>query len=200
MTVDMHERSARDERDPALREHFSRILAAAQAGGEWAWRELYGATAPLLTRYLRARGVPDADDVVGETFIRVVRHIDRFEGDEARFRTWVFTIGRNLVVDDVRRRARHPSDAAPDDQLAIVGPTGDTEDDAMRALNHAHVAAILDRLSADQRDVLLLRILGGLTIGEIAEVVGKREGAVKMLQARGIAALRKAISTGAVTL
>jgi RNA polymerase sigma factor (sigma-70 family) len=197
----MHDHPAPDEQmDPALRGHFSGILAAAQAGGEWAWRELYDATAPLLTRYLRARGVPDPDDVVGETFIRVVRHIDRFEGDEARFRTWVFTIGRNLVVDDVRRRARRPSDAAPGDQLANVGPAGDTEDDAMRAVGDAHVAAILDGLRGDQRDVLLLRILGGLTIAEIAEVIGKREGAVKMLQARGIAALRKAISTGAVTL
>jgi RNA polymerase sigma factor (sigma-70 family) len=201
MTVDMHDRPAPDERvDPALGDHFSRILAAAQAGGEWAWRELYGATAPLLTRYLRARGVPDADDIVGETFIRVVRNIERFEGDEGRFRTWVFTIGRNLVVDDIRRRARHPADVATNDQLAAAGPTGDTEDDALRGLGSEHVAAILEGLSPDQRDVLLLRILGGLTIAEIAEVVGKREGAVKMLQARGLTAIRREISIGAVTL
>ena len=196
----MQERSAPDGQDPALREHFSRILAAAQAGGEWAWRELYGATAPLLTRYLRARGVPEADDVVGETFIRVVRNIQRFQGDEAAFRTWIFTIGRNLVVDDVRRRARHPFDAVPVEALAVVGPTGDTEDDAMRSLDDTHVAAVLEGLSADQRDVLLLRILGGLMIAEIGQVLGKREGAVKMLQARGLTALRKAISAGAVTL
>jgi RNA polymerase sigma factor (sigma-70 family) len=186
--------------DQPLRNRFPRILAAAQAGGEWAWRELYGATAPSLTRYLRARGVPDADDVVGETFIRVVRNLDRFEGDEARFRTWVFTIGRNLVVDDVRRRARQPVDASPSEQLAAVGPSGDVEDEAMRALSRERVRAILDRLSPDQRDVLLLRILGGLTIVEIAEVLDKREGAVKMLQARGIASLRREMSAGAVTL
>ena len=200
MTVVMHEPSAADTQDPSLREHFPRILAAAQAGGEWAWRELYEATAPLLTRYLRARRVPDADDVVGETFIRVVRNIDRFEGDEGSFRTWVFTIGRNLVVDDVRRRARQPSDAVPEETLALVGPTGNTEADAMRAIGQAHVSEVLERLSTDQRDVLLLRILGGLTIAEIGQVLGKREGAVKMLQARGLAAIRKEVSTGAVTL
>jgi len=199
MPLCMHDPSP-PEQDPALREHFSRILAAAQAGGEWAWRELYGTTAPLLTRYLRARGVPEVDDVVGETFIRVVRNIDRFEGDEAGFRTWIFTIARNLVVDDVRRRARHPSAPATTEALALVGPTGDTEDDAMRSLDDTHVAAVLGGLSADQRDVLLLRILGGLTIAEIGQVLGKREGAVKMLQARGIAGIRKEISAGAVTL
>jgi RNA polymerase sigma-70 factor (ECF subfamily) len=70
----------------------------------------------------------------------------------------------------------------------------------MRDLATAHVEEVLDHLSVDQRDVLLLRILGGLTIGEIALVVGKKEGAVKMLQARGLAAIRKQISAGTVTL
>ena len=196
----MHDPTSNDAASAPLGEHFPKILAAAQAGGEWAWRELYGATAPLLTRYLRARSVPDADDVVGETFLRVVRSIDRFDGDESGFRTWVFTIGRNLVIDDVRRRARRPVDAEPTERLAVIGPTGDTEEDALQGLGLAQVRAVLERLSADQRDVLLLRILGGLTIAEIAQVIGKREGAVKMLQARGIASLRKEISIGAVTL
>jgi RNA polymerase sigma factor (sigma-70 family) len=186
--------------DRSLREQFPRILAAACAGGEWAWRELYDAIAPQLTRYLRARGAPEPDDVVGETFVKVVRYIDGFEGDEAAFRTWVFTIGRNLVVDDLRRRARRPVDAVTDEQLATAAPRGDAEDDAMRDLAVVHVEEILEHLSVDQRDVLLLRILGGLTIHEIAQVVGKKEGAVKMLQARGLAAIRAKISLGSVTL
>jgi RNA polymerase sigma-70 factor, ECF subfamily len=186
--------------DQSLREQFPRVLAAACAGGEWAWRELYEAVAPQLTRYLRARGVPEPDDVVGETFVKVVRYIEGFDGDEAAFRTWVFTIGRNLVVDDLRKRSRRPVDVAPDEQLLRAGPRGDAEDDAMRDLATAHVEEVLDHLSVDQRDVLLLRILGGLTIGEIALVVGKKEGAVKMLQARGLAAIRKQISAGTVTL
>jgi RNA polymerase sigma-70 factor (ECF subfamily) len=183
-----------------LREQFPRVLAAACAGGEWAWRELYEAVAPQLTRYLRARGVPEPDDVVGETFVKVVRYLDGFDGDEAAFRTWVFTIGRNLVVDDLRTRSRRPVDVAPDEQLLKAGPRGDAEADAMRDLATAHVEEVLAHLSVDQRDVLLLRILGGLTIGEIALVVGKKEGAVKMLQARGLAAIRRQISAGAVTL
>jgi RNA polymerase sigma-70 factor (ECF subfamily) len=180
--------------------HVTTILAAARAGGEWAWRELYNATAPALTRYLRARGLPDADDVVGETFIRVVRNIERFDGDLDAFRTWVFTIGRHIVIDGVRTRTRRATHPAPPEALAELGPAGDVEDDAIDEIGRHDVRAVLDRLSPDQRDVLLLRILGGLTIAEIAQVMGKREGAVKMLQARGLAALRKQISIGAVTL
>jgi RNA polymerase sigma-70 factor (ECF subfamily) len=186
--------------DLPLREQFPRVLAAACAGGEWAWRELYEAVAPQLTRYLRARGVPEPDEVVGETFVKVVRYIEGFDGDETAFRTWVFTIGRNLVVDDLRKRSRRPVDVVPDEQLLKAGPRGDAEDEAMRDLATSHVEEVLAHLSVDQRDVLLLRILGGLTIGEIALVVGKKEGAVKMLQARGLAAIRKQISAGAVTL
>ena len=186
--------------DHSLREQFPRVLAAACAGGEWAWRELYEAVAPQLTRYLRARGVPEPDDVVGEAFVKVVRYIEGFEGDEAAFRTWVFTIGRNLVVDDLRKRTRRPVDVATDEQLLRTGPRGDAEEDAMDDLATAHVEEVLAHLSIDQRDVLLLRILGGLTIGEIALVVGKKEGAVKMLQARGLATIRRQISVGAVTL
>lgn len=186
--------------DRSFHAHFPRILAAACAGGEWAWRELYEAVAPQLTRYLRARGVPEPDDIVGETFIKVVRSIEGFDGDEAAFRTWVFTIGRNLVVDDFRKRSRRPVVVATDEQLLRAGPRGDSEDDAMGDLTTEHIEDVLARLSVDQRDVLLLRILGGLTIAEIALVVGKKEGAVKMLQARGLAAIRKQISAGAVTL
>jgi RNA polymerase sigma factor (sigma-70 family) len=186
--------------DRSLHEQFPRVLAAACAGGEWAWRELYEAVAPQLTRYLRARGVPEPDDVVGETFVKVVRFIEGFEGDEAAFRTWVFAIGRNLVIDDLRKRSRRPVEPVADTQLLQAAPRGDVEDDAIRDLATAHVEEVLADLSIDQRDVLLLRILGGLTIAEIALVLGKKEGAVKMLQARGLAAIRRQISAGAVTL
>ena len=183
-----------------LGDAFDQVLAAAKAGGQWAWRELYRQNAPTLARYLRARSVPEADDIVGETFVRVVQHIQKFTGDETAFRTWAFTIARNLVVDGARRQARRPLELVSDAQLASLAPTGDVEADALASLLAVEVRAALDLLSPDQRDVLLLRILGDLTIAEVATVMDRREGAVKMLQARGLAALRTKISTGAVTL
>jgi RNA polymerase sigma-70 factor (ECF subfamily) len=181
-------------------EHFDAILTAAQAGGEWAWRRLYEANAPGLLRYLRARGEPDAEDIVGETFVRIVWHLDRFVGDEAAFRTWLFTIARNIVVDGSRKRARRPAEPVPHERLHAVGLTADVEDEAMQELSDDHVREVLDELSPDQRDVLLLRILGGFTIVEISQVLSRREGAIKMLQARGLASIRRKISLGAVTL
>lgn len=181
-----------------LGEPFARILAAARAGGEWAWSELYYSVAPDLRRYLRARGVADADDVVGETFLRVVRHIDAFAGEGGDFRAWVFTIGRNVAIDAARRRTRRPEDLR--DDLRDVSPTGDAEADALQNLLRHDVEALLDQLTEDQRDVLLLRFLSDMSFTEIAQVVDKREGTVRMIHKRGLAALREKISQEPVTL
>lgn len=183
-----------------LGEPFPRILDAAKAGGDWAWRELYRNIAPALARFLRARGTPDAEDVVGQTFMSVVRTIGTFSGDERAFRAWVFAIARNATVDAHRARARRPLVQADDRELEAAGPTGDVEDDAMAELSRSRVVQLLEVLSPEQRDVLLMRILGDLTIGEVATVLGRSTGSVKMLQSRGLEALRRAISRGAVTV
>jgi len=183
-----------------LGERFDRVLDAARAGGEWAWRDLYRDVAPALARYLRARGLTEVDDLVGETFVAVVRRIDAFDGPEPAFRAWVFTIARNLAVDAYRGRLRRPSEPTTDDELVANGPRGDTEDDALASLETERITRLLDRLTFEQRDVLLMRILGGLSLTEVAEVLGRSLGSVKMLQNRGLAALRKEIAKGAVTL
>ena len=143
--------------------------------------------------------MPDAEDIVGETFLRVVKHLDGFVGDEAAFRTWLFTIARHLVVDSARRRERRPSDATPDPTLRALSPVGNAEDEAMAALGVASVHAALAALTEEQRDVILLRVLADLSVAEVAEVLGRREGAVKMLQSRGLATLRRRIPSEAVT-
>ncbi|MEP6973535.1 MAG: sigma-70 family RNA polymerase sigma factor [Actinomycetota bacterium] len=188
-----------DEYAGGLGDRFDQTLAAAKAGGDWAWRELYRGTAPMLSRYLRARGVPDAEDIVGDTFLRVVHHLDGFVGDEAAFRTWLFTIARHLVVDGVRRRERRPSDATPDQRLRALGPAGNAEDEAMAALGLTDAHAALELLTEEQRDVVLLRVLGDLSIADVAQVLGRRVGAVKMLQSRGLATLRRNLSPEGVT-
>jgi RNA polymerase sigma-70 factor (ECF subfamily) len=138
--------------------------------------------------------------VVGETFVNVVRSIDRFEGTEIAFRAWVFAIARNEATDELRRVIRHPSAPASVEELEAHGPRGDVEREAMEALVSDRIRRLLEALTADQRDVLLLRIIGGLSIDQVTTVVGRRSGAVKMLQARGLAAIRREILRGAVTL
>jgi RNA polymerase sigma-70 factor, ECF subfamily len=184
----------------SLGEAFPAVLDACRAGADWAWSRLYADTAPLVLRYLRLSGVKDPEDVLGETFVRVVRALPTFIGDERAFRAWVFTIARRRAIDEARARGRHPVFTVPDEDLITHGDRGDVEDDALRSVATERVAAILHGLTTEQREVLVLRLLEGLTVEEIARVLGKRPGAVKALQARGLAAIRREIFAKAVTL
>jgi RNA polymerase sigma-70 factor (ECF subfamily) len=182
-----------------LEDGFAETLLAAQAGGDWAWRELYEDVAPALARYARASGVADPEDLVGDVFLRAVRTLERFDGGRREFRAWMFAIARNAMVDEARKRVRHRTEPLPAHVLAEIGPVGDAEDEAMRAVTESSVRSAMAALTPDQRDVLLLRILGDLTVDEVASVIGKRPGAVKALQARGLERIRRNIGTGAVT-
>jgi RNA polymerase sigma-70 factor (ECF subfamily) len=163
---------------------FGDVLLAARAGAEWAWRRIYDDLAPKVVGYLRGHGAGDPEDVAGEVFLQVVRGLPGFSGGEREFRAWVFTIAHRRLVDDLRRRGRRPAEAASVDAVERAG--GDVAEDATTSMADAAVRAAIDDLPADERSVMLLRIIGDLTIEEIAQAVGKRPGAVKALQRRAL--------------
>ena len=177
-----------------LGQSFTEVLAAARTGAEWAWRALYDDLAPSVLGYLRGRGVPDPEDALGEVFLQVVGGLGRFTGDESSFRSWVLTIAHRRAVDAHRRAARRPAVPIAADLLEAAGPQGDTEEEGLSRIEAARALEAIRSLSPDQQDVLLLRLMGGLTTEEIARIVGKKPGAVKALQRRGLATLRRKIS------
>lgn len=182
----------------AVGEPFPEVLAAARLGAEWAWRVFHRELAPGLIAYLRGRGAPDPEDLAGEVFLRLFRDLPRFEGGESAFRSFAFSIAHHRLLDDRRARRRRPeSPAASLDDLA---PRGDTEAEAIDGLLTAEIRRALESLSPDQRDVLLLRIVAGLTVDEVATVLDKGAWAVRALQRRGLLALRRKISEEAVQL
>ncbi len=178
----------------ALGENFSSILQAARLRAEWAWAEIYRDLAPTVLGYLRARGAADPEDLLGDVFLRVVRKLSSFSGDERQFRAWVLAIAHNRLLDDHRARTRRPLEPASVEALAQAGECRDVEEDAMAGLEVQRVLTAVHRLSPDQQDVILLRLLGELSVEEVARALGKRTGAVKALQRRGLAALKREIS------
>jgi RNA polymerase sigma factor (sigma-70 family) len=171
---------------------FTTVLAAAQHGDDDAIARLYLASVTRVLGYVRAQGVPDAEDVTSEVFVSMVRNLGSFTGDEDDFRGWLFTIAHRRVVDDRRRRGRRPEAPVADEILhALSGAGGDGETEALERLRVAGVLELLDRLTPDQRAVLLLQVLADLTIAEIAAVVGKPVTAVKALLRRAHGALAR---------
>jgi RNA polymerase sigma-70 factor (ECF subfamily) len=179
---------------------YESIIQAARTGAEWAWTAIYRDLAPGVLRYLRAHGAREPEDVMGEVFVLVVRNLPGFGGGGREFRAWVFTIARNRLVDEWRHGQRRPVESAPDDVLTGRSPIGDSEDESMRRLADEQVLGVVGRLSRQQRDVLFLRMFAGFTIEETASVLGKTSGSVKSLQSRALAAIRREMSKGAVSL
>lgn len=177
-------------------EGFERVLAAARRGDEAAWTKLYLDLAPVLTGFLIGRGARNPEDITSETLLQVVRDLRTFSGDEASFRSWVFTVARHRLIDDVRRSSARPSDATDDAALDLLAPTHSFEEAAVANLGPAELEHLLCATTPDQRDVLLLRYVADLTLHEAAEVLGKEYNAVKALHRRGIDALRAHVAAG----
>ena len=196
----MRVRAAFLPRGTFVEQRFEQLLAAARTGADWAWAELYRELAPSVLGYLRARGTAEPEDLLGEVFVQLVRDLARFEGDERAFRAWVFTVAHHRMLDAARRARRRPriqpGDGVPERAHAL----GDSEEEALTALREQQLARMIGRLSPDQQTVVLLRIVGDLTVEQVAEVIGKRPGAVKALQRRGLATLALEMSKEGVTL
>jgi RNA polymerase sigma factor (sigma-70 family) len=178
-----------------LGEGFDAVLEAARAGADWAWERIYDSLAPSILGYLRARGAPDAENVSGEVFCQLVRDIHRFSGDEAGFRSWVFVMAHHRLLDDLRRRKRRPETPSAPETFGSLEDASDVEGSVMARATELELRAALEDLTEPQRDVLLLRIFGDLKIEEVAEAMGRRVGAVKALQRRGLEALRGVLAS-----
>ena len=148
--------------------------------------DVYRQLAPAVLGYLRAQRVPEPDDLLGEVFVQVARSLPRFGGDgDEDLRRWVFTIARNRVIDDSRRRARR---ARLRGLVPITEETGRPEDpfdpDLLRAMGV---------LTPEQREVVALRFIADLSLEDVARITRRTRGAVKAMQARGLANLARAL-------
>lgn len=176
------------------------MLAAARGGAEWAVTALYRSLQPPLLGYLRAVEPAEADDLASEVWLGIGRTLGNFEGDEAAFRGWVFTIARRRVVDLQRRRGRRQTEPMPTQEFQAIPSADDPERTVLDALGADEVRRlIVELLPPDQADALLLRVVAGLDAAQIAAVLGKRPGSVRVLQHRALRRLAEQFSARGVT-
>jgi RNA polymerase sigma factor (sigma-70 family) len=179
---------------------FEIVAAAARAGDAWALERLYASLAPAVTGFFRLQRVAEPEDLTSEVFIGVLRNLHAFRGDEAHFRSWVFTIAYRRLADHRRAAGRRPVVWPLGDSPDLADLAVDVEADVDRLLGTRRVRALCDRLPAGQRDVLLLRLVGKMTIDEIAQAIGRSPGAVKALQRRGLTTLTGVVARQDVPL
>lgn len=183
----------------SLDDRFATTLDAAQTGAEWALADLYRDLHPRVLRYLRAMEPAEAEDLASEAWLGVAEGLRRFEGDERAFRAWAFTIARRRLLDLRRQRSRRATAPTQAQRLEEHAATGNVEDEAMAALGAEAALARIAALPPDQAEVVLLRVLGGLEVGEVARAMGKRPGTVRVLQHRALKRLAREIQREVVT-
>lgn len=180
-------------------EGFDDVLARARKGSGDAFATIWTDLSRPVAAFLRSRGADDPDDLTSEVFLSVFTGLDRFRGDQDDFRSWVFTIAHRRSVDAWRRRARTVA-VAPLADDEDGGSVPSAEDGALETLSRERVLAVLGTLTDDQREVLTLRIVADLTVEQVAAVMDRQVGAVKALQRRGLASVRRAIERQGVPL
>ena len=172
---------------------FPELLAAAQGGDEQAFAVLWRDLQPAVLRYFRVAAAEAAEDLAADTWVSVIRSLGQFQGDEGAFRAWVFTVARHRAVDWHRGAARRPTRSVPVEQLAELPAPDDPVAAVFEAQSTRAALALLAELPADQAEVVALRVLGGLEVAEVARIVGKRPGTVRVLAHRGLRRLAKRV-------
>jgi RNA polymerase sigma-70 factor (ECF subfamily) len=156
--------------------------------------ELYDRYQPKIFRYLWSH-LPDrqtAEDLTGEVFIRMVHSLPSYRLAEASFGAWLFRIARNLLFDHYRKEG-HKQEISLDQVNELRSDQGDPAEFVEERLFVEKVRKGLQALQPAQQEVIVLRFMAGMPIKDVAAILGKTIGAVKIAQHRGLQELRDAL-------
>ncbi len=168
-----------------------KLVKAAAEGDEAAFSQLYDTYLDSIYRfvYLRVEDRQTAEDITSNVFLRSWEKLDKYQFRGVPFRAWLFRIARNAVIDHYRtRKETAPLEAVINthDESAISVSTK-----VSLQIEAEKVVASMQQLTEDQRNVLTLKVVHGFSTEEVAKTLGKRQGAVRALQMRGLQALAK---------
>ena len=166
------------------------VIERARTGDRAAFAELYDTHCDAVYRYIlyRVREPADAEDLCSEVFTRAFANIHRYRWQGKSFLAWLYTIARNAVTDR-RRRDRPTVDLDDAYGVAEEGPTA--HDRAVRGEQVDALRGAVKHLTTEQQEVLVLRFIENMSSRQVAQVLGKNEGAIRALQFRALGRLRK---------
>lgn len=162
------------------------VIERARAGDSDALGQLWRTYQHLLLRYFRGKGMPDPDDLASIVWVEVATSLDRFEGGEHDFRKWLFTIAARRRIDGIRsikRREAHAEKSRPA-PADLQSPSAGEDAERARALERA--LELVSSLPPDQAEAVMLRVVADLSVSEVAAIMQRRDGAVRVLVHRGL--------------
>ena len=185
----MNSQSAKRSRMPLVNER--ELVLQAQAGNAEAFGQLYDAYMERIYRFIffRVEDQQTAEDITSQVFLRAWNNLDRFRLGRTPYLAWLYTIAHNAVIDHYR--TRKVTTALEDVRLSQPDYAEVVESNIDFAVEMRSIKSAMRTLTDDQQQVLTLKFIEGMSNDEIARYIGKREGAVRALQMRGLRALAK---------
>jgi RNA polymerase sigma-70 factor (ECF subfamily) len=167
------------------------LVLQAQDGNSEAFGQLYDAYMERIYRfvYFRVEDQQTAEDITSQVFLKAWSNLDRFQFSRTPYLAWLYTIAHNAVIDHYR--TRKVTTALDDVQLSQPDHSELVENEIDLTVEMQSVKTALRSLTDDQQKVLTLKFIEGMSNNEIARHLGKREGAIRALQMRGLQALAK---------
>jgi RNA polymerase sigma-70 factor, ECF subfamily len=162
------------------------VIARACAGDRESLGELWRAYNHLLLRYFRGKGMAEPDDLASIVWLEVASGLHRFEGGEPEFRRWLFTIAARRRIDDIRASKRRDRYDARRDEWREPVTTVSAADESEQSQALDRALALVRSLPQDQAEAVLLRVVADLSVAEVAVILGRREGTVRVLVHRGL--------------
>ena len=171
------------------------LVRRAKQGDQQAFAQLYEEHFDRIYRYvvIRIGDKMEAEDMTQQVFLKAFQSISSFKWKGTPFSAWLYRIAHNQVVDYLRKKGRQ--NAIPLDE-SLVGSDSNPQLLVERRFDIEQLLSATKRLTEPQREVVSLRFTSGLSVAEVAKIMGKSQGAVKALQHSAIVALRKALSVG----
>ena len=168
---------------------FDALLLRVREGDTSAFAELFGQYQPMLLRFLRTQ-TDEVEDVASEVRLSVIRDLRRFHGDESKFRSWLFTIARHRAIDAGRAAQPRRTEPVAEIDEAMRGDwVPDAADSVVESSSTTRALKLIASLPRDQAQAVALRVIAGLDVPAVAEIMGKKPGSIRVLVHRGLRTL-----------
>ena len=167
-----------------------RLVQKAKAGDPEAFAQLYDAYVDRIYRYIYFRVSDDSltEDLTSQVFLKAWEYLDRYKAGSSPYLAWLYTIARNLVIDHYRTKRETVN---LDDIVHITGNEPTPDEEVQNRFEIEEMRDALQFLTDEQQQVLILRFISGLSTENVAEIMEKREGAIRALQMRALQTLSR---------
>ena len=177
---------------PCNESEITGLVKRAAGGDVKAFGELYSIFLERIYRYVfyLVKNKIAAEDITEEVFVKAWKAIDSCKGKEQTFSSWLYRIAHNHVIDNLRRIQKHPSI-----KIETMDKVSSPELEAEEEMERQELLRVITCLPQNQRQVIILKFIEGLDNCEIGQIMGKSQGAIRILQMRALATLRQELST-----